>query len=197
MSGLLGHRGLLLKADVAPGWDPAFLDSLVALSNNNLTATKTSGGHATGATRSVQSRSSGKWYFEVSKDNIIGPGVGVCTGSMSTASNVGDTSASWGLITGWGGKYHAASSNSYGSGFSAGDIVMVAVDLDNGRIWWGKNGSWFASGDPAAGTNAAYSNLSGAIYAAVSPGPTPGSATAQFAAPFAHTPPAGFSAWGG
>lgn len=32
------------------------------------------------------------------------------------------------------------------------------------KIWWGKNGTWFASGDPAIGTNAAYTNLPASTF---------------------------------
>ena len=35
-----------------------------------------------------------------------------------------------------------------------GDIVMVALDYDNSKIWFGKNGTFFNSGNPATGTNA-------------------------------------------
>ena len=40
-----------------------------------------------------------------------------------------------------------------------GNIGMVAVDMDNGKIYIYKNGTWFASGDPTAGSNAMYTNL--------------------------------------
>ena len=40
---------------------------------------------------------------------------------------------------------------------------MVAVDMDNNKIWLGENGTWFASGNPATGANPMYSNLSGTI----------------------------------
>ena len=36
---------------------------------------------------------------------------------------------------------------------------MFALDADNGKIWAGKNGAWFESGDPANGTNAMYDSL--------------------------------------
>ena len=39
-----------------------------------------------------------------------------------------------------------------------GDVVMWALDVDNGKMWQGKNGTW-SSGDPAAGTNANFSNI--------------------------------------
>ena len=48
---------------------------------------------------------------------------------------------------------------SYGDAMSLGDIIGVAIDLDNLKIYFSKNNTWQASGDPtsgATGTNAAY-----------------------------------------
>ena len=33
---------------------------------------------------------------------------------------------------------------------------MIAFDADNGKIYLGKNGTWFDSGNPATNTNPAY-----------------------------------------
>ena len=55
-----------------------------------------------------------------------------------------------------------SSGTSYGSGkWSTIDpnIIMLAVDIDNTSIWWGKNGTWYASGNPSSNSNAAYTNL--------------------------------------
>ena len=35
------------------------------------------------------------------------------------------------------------------------DVVMMAWDLDNGKIWFGKNGTWYDSGNPSSGSNEA------------------------------------------
>ena len=37
------------------------------------------------------------------------------------------------------------------STFTAGDIISIAMDLDNGFIYWAKNGTWENSGDPTSG----------------------------------------------
>ena len=56
---------------------------------------------------------------------------------------------------------------------SNGDIVMLAMDLDNGYLYWGKNGTWFNSANPATsggtgglalsnlGSNGTYTFLNG------------------------------------
>ena len=40
------------------------------------------------------------------------------------------------------------------STYTTNDIIMLAMDLDNGLGWFGKNGTWQNSGSPSAGTNA-------------------------------------------
>jgi hypothetical protein len=36
--------------------------------------------------------------------------------------------------------------------FSTGDIIMLAMDLDNSKAYFGKNGTWGNSGDPTSGS---------------------------------------------
>ena len=36
---------------------------------------------------------------------------------------------------------------------TSNDIIMVAFDADSKKIWFGKNGTWSSSGDPAGGSN--------------------------------------------
>jgi len=43
---------------------------------------------------------------------------------------------------------------SYGSTYTVGDIIGVAMDLDNNRLFFSKNGTWQASGDPTSSTGA-------------------------------------------
>lgn len=41
---------------------------------------------------------------------------------------------------------------------SSGDVVMCAIDIDNGKMWWGVNGTWYdggsGTGNPATGAYA-------------------------------------------
>ena len=94
-------------------------------------------------------------------------------------------------------KQHNNTETSYGSAFSTTDVGMCAVDLDNAKIWWGKNGTWFASGNPATGANAAFTDVAGTVFPAVF-GPD-GSVNCTCvlnagARPFAYTAPSGFKA---
>jgi len=108
--------------------------------------------------------SSGKWYFEAQyvSGNMHGnsSNVGLIIGIMGSTYNVassgpGDSDFAHGYV-GYGGGYANAGTNtSWGSGDSgtAGDIAMCAFDLDNNKIYWGFNGTWDNSSNPASGTN--------------------------------------------
>lgn len=37
--------------------------------------------------------------------------------------------------------------------WNTSDVFMIAVDVVAQKWWWGKNGTWYASGDPSTGTN--------------------------------------------
>ena len=116
--------------------------------------------------------SSGKFYFEhhVNHEDTDYTHLGIADTSgydvRSFGSYVGSRADQWSIFLSNGNKRNAASYDSYGSGFTTGDIAMCAIDMDSGKVWWGKNGTWFNSGDPAAGTNAAFTNVSGDIKAA-------------------------------
>jgi hypothetical protein len=84
-----------------------------------------------------------------------------------------------------------------GSSYTTNDIIGIAVDMSAGKIWFSKNGVWQGSGDPSAGTNEAYSGLTGlwgpfAGKEAVGNNPTVILNCGQ--RPFAYTPPTGFKA---
>ena len=172
-------------------WNP--LDTATSyLKNGNLSNT------AGGANKNVRGTiavSSGKWYWEFTIDQTSPTNHhGIWSVSETTTTYyIGQTAGSWGMYDSNGNKRNNGSFDAYGSAYTLNDIGMVALDMDNGKIWWGKNGVWFNSGVPASGTNAAFTNLGGYI---VSP------ATLQYSAAsynfgqraWAYTPPAGFNA---
>ena len=44
---------------------------------------------------------------------------------------------------------------SYGTRIAAGEIGQCAIDGATGKVWFGKDNTWFSSGDPAAGSSEA------------------------------------------
>jgi len=113
--------------------------------------------------------STGKWYFEyevgywnnVLHRNSNNIGVGVAKNAFGTTGNATTSANSWIHVFG-GTVYNNSSTANIGS-FSDDGYGMCAFDLDNGKIWFGKNGTWYNSGNPGSGTNATYSNLSGSL----------------------------------
>ena len=109
----------------------------------------------------------GKYYWEMKVNgspnsaNYHGVSSDIELNNLQTVSNVvGYTSTSYVLVASSGNKYNDENSTSYGSALASGDIMMGALDLDNGKIWFGKDGTWFDSGNPATGANPAFSSIS-------------------------------------
>ena len=103
--------------------------------------------------------SSGKWYWEVEYDAKSGgtdqPMIGITsTQPTNTDQELGNFANDFGWYTDNGTGY-LANNNSYtDEGFNAytvGDIISVALDLDNNKLYFAKNGTWEKSGDPTSG----------------------------------------------
>ena len=109
--------------------------------------------------------SSGKWYWEVLRLDAYG-NVGVFDCSNNTVTYfAGYSSSDYGMSMMTLGFYRNGSQTSTSNTTGSGDIVQFALDVDAGKLWIGKNGTWFESGDPSAGTNAIYSsNISGRTW---------------------------------
>jgi hypothetical protein len=76
-----------------------------------------------------------------------------------------------------------------------GDVISVAFDADTRKLFFGKNGSWLGSADPANGTNPAYTASVGTYTAAVSVYTTSSLFKANFGqTAFSYTVPTGFDA---
>ena len=108
----------------------------------------------------------GKWYAEfeaTSADNK--PVFGIVGNPNKKAKDgdwIGEEADGYGYVAD-GGKYNNNTENaSWGSTFTAGDVISVAVDITNLKIYFAKNGTWQDSGDPTSGstgTGAAFTIL--------------------------------------
>jgi hypothetical protein len=170
----------------------------VTANTGGLEATRTSSTNSWAAARGTMYVSSGKWYYEMTSGMPAAGfySMGVSNSSFDTTTDPKGSSNAWVVYLYDGTKYNG-SSTAYGSGAAATtDVFQCAFDLDNGKIWWGKNGTWFASGDPASGANSAFTNLTSqsvAPIAGVYGNSSSGGAIANFGQrPFSYTPPTGF-----
>ena len=110
--------------------------------------------------RSTIGVSTGKWYMEAkctaqsASENKWQFGISDFP-PTSSSSYLGSASYSYG----WRGEantiFYNGTSTSYGTegGMSTGMIVGIALDLDNNKIYWSRNGTWKNSANPATNTN--------------------------------------------
>ena len=96
---------------------------------------------------------SGKWYWEnkyVSQSGDTYSRVGI-------ESNINDAYTDY-STSGYGyrgqpaKKVNNGTFTDWGSSYTMGDIIGVAVDMDNNKIYFSKNGVWQESGDPTSGS---------------------------------------------
>ena len=123
----------------------------ITLSEGNLNITM--GGTSRGIFGTI-AVSSGKWYYEAKwvSGSFFEVGI-VATSNMNDNDDVygGKTGAfiykSNGDI-----RVNGSTSTTVGS-LSTGDIVGVAIDMDNGFVYFSKNGTFQNSGNPASGSS--------------------------------------------
>jgi hypothetical protein len=78
-----------------------------------------------------------------------------------------------------------SSTSSWGSTFTTGDIIQIAIDADNDAVYYGKNNTWQNSGNPESGaskTGAARTSIPKNVFPAV--GHANGSGTVTWKANF-------------
>ena len=200
-----------------------------SLDKGNTRFRGTTGG--TSVMSSSLSMPSGKWYIEIySENNPAGgwPTLGICKTeflseltnvsnyqSYSTGTNGADSRSEVSGVDGKIYKFGASTKVTYGTSWADGDVLQIAVDIDAGKWYMGKNNTYFNSGNPATGTNAGdtftagtpmsiwTASYSGASYMYINSGQdssfsgniTAGTATdGNGFGNFKYTPPSGFLA---
>ena len=155
--------------------------SASALSEGNLKAIITSGSNS-GRTPATFAVNSGKWYWEVrqSSSNRFAMGVFDTEKYIMANEDGGVDQYEWVLVTNDNsGAAQLVNNSNYTSGYGGtvadGHVVMVALDVDNGAIWFGKQGSWFNKGtsdnsatvkaqiEAGTTTNAAFTGVTGRL----------------------------------
>ena len=124
------------------------------LTNGNTKVATNSSAYS--ATLTSLGASSGKYYAEF---KLIDKGSGYCQigikGKQPTATSDGVGAGSDGLAYQLNGnKLLNGSSSSYGTSYDNNDIIGIAMDLDNNRLFFSKNGTFQDSGDPTSSTGA-------------------------------------------
>ena len=100
----------------------------------------------------------GKWYWEIKCVSKTGDNdhysIGIDGADPANGTNQYPAAASksW-MIDGHSGNvYNNNSGTAYGAAFGAGDIIGIALDLTNSKLYFSKNGTWQNSGVPTSGS---------------------------------------------
>ena len=180
-------------------WNPLEKAPLSSLTDGNLLL----GGTAIGNTGSTIAVNSGKWYWELDVVSVGGERrIGVIKADkVKTDSGDPDTLATgpngYAYCSPYGGfKANANANTTTGyTQWDAGNIVSVALDMDNGKVYFARNGTWQESGNPATGANPAFTGLSGFFTAAFFAANSSTVVAINFGQrAFAYTAPSGFKA---
>jgi hypothetical protein len=99
----------------------------------------------------------GKFYFEAQPTEGSGTMIGVETITGVTTDDpdsvyVGEQSTAVGYYASNGQKFTGASGSSYGDSYGNSDIIGVALDMDNRKVYFAKNNTYQNSGDPTSGS---------------------------------------------
>tara|TARA_R100001198_G_C5235753_1_gene213742 strand:+ start:176 stop:2746 length:2571 start_codon:yes stop_codon:yes gene_type:complete len=120
------------------------------------------GSNPSKAFSSTIAANSGKYYAEFYLESLGYPSVSVSDTSLwvnnyGSGRVEGNGSITYDIraATGSGDYFINATSGSGALSLepSSGDIIQVAFDADTRKVWFGRNGTWNGSGDPANGTN--------------------------------------------
>ena len=134
-----------------------------SLTNGNLTVGNNSSfNHNAQGTLGI---TSGKWYWEYKMGNTHGE-FGICENSKSPQSNPQSNFPFYFLYGNGSENYSYNNATSAvsgtlvsGSQFSTNDILGVAFDADNGKLYFHLNGTYYNSGNPASGTGELISGI--------------------------------------
>ena len=175
---------------------PIDKSSSITLSDGNLTSTGSGGWYHGSGTLFA---SSGKWYYEWTPDS----GSYALAGWITNIPNdhqeeeTDPETAQYRGIGAGAGLLLGSQSNITGlANFAVDDVVMMAIDIDTGKVWVGIDGTWEGDQDPATGTaTGTWTTFTGTAFTPWT-GQFSNANTFNFGqTAFAHTVPTGFSAW--
>jgi len=146
--------------------------NLPTFSEGNLKSTSSTATGGSFGGSSTFGVSTGKWYIEakagaIVSSNVMNIGVTYDPAETARTNNDAKTSYEYVYIGSNGYKGTGSGDTPYGNSYTTGDIIGIALDLDNNKLYFSKNGVFQNSGDPtsgATGTGAAFTVTSGQTY---------------------------------
>jgi hypothetical protein len=175
--------------------------------NGNLTWANPATSHL-GIRGSIAIPATGAFYIEgvnvVANSANAWIGFGLAASTVSLTTNMAGTSAnSFNFYSGGSASAYIYSGTSLLatlSAFSANDVVQIAVDTTNTKMWLGKNNVWYNStggttGNPSTGANPTFTTSMVGLFLMIEAGGPGGAAAVNMnfgQQPFVYTAPTGF-----
>ena len=145
-------------SNVFATYNPLVIDELASMSNGNLQGSVSSTGEKKGV--STLGVSSGKYYAEQKVSALSGTLVnwfGIFEindyAINSSGRSLSNGQYNWGYENDGSVDNNGSSHTSGLPTYTTGDIIGVALDLDNGYVYFSKNGTFINSGDPTSGSS--------------------------------------------
>ena len=110
---------------------------------------------------------SGKFYCEVKANDASRLAVGVCNKNIFLSSNAPDSNTNQAAVSYYysGNVYYDSNGDvSGGASYTDGDVLGIALDMENYRLFFHKNGTYMNSGDPTSSTGNVLSFTNAAQY---------------------------------
>jgi hypothetical protein len=150
-------QALDTPSNVYATWNPLHYGTFVAgsttMTNGNLTFTSNETGSNYPIRYSTLAVSTGKWYAEFKVTSPVGLTIGISDGLPNNYIAHTNSQECGYYYDGRRFGFSNQSHEPWGNSFTTNDIIGVAMDLDNNKLYFSKNGSYQESGDPTNGTN--------------------------------------------
>jgi hypothetical protein len=78
--------------------------------------------------------------------------IGIASSQTTANNELGHNSTDYAYVSGTGQYRNNDGYTSYGNTYTTGDIIGIALDLDNNKLYFSKNGTFQNSGDPTSGS---------------------------------------------
>ncbi len=173
------------------------LNAIAVPSNVNLSLPNAAASWVSAGTTMMPT--TGKFYFEgfmatIGTGNYIAVGLRI-PGMVASAEFAGSISNSWGIVansTTLSSYTNNASTNITSNTATTSTAYQVAVDFDAGKIWFGYNNTWLASGNPSTGANPTYTFTANTQLQPILSSYSNTNSINFGQQPFSYTPPTGF-----
>ena len=137
-------------------WNPLNInDNMGSFVNGNLEYE--TGGNSFRTAFATFGASQGKWYFECKRITGTSFSIGIIsldykniTKNVSYIGGAGDATNNIGYLKDGNTSIGGSETSGYAA-YGNGETVMVAMDIDNGKVYFGVDGTWGNSGNPESG----------------------------------------------